>query len=187
MRCCDCLAKGGADERVEGRVRGEIGEGGRRLTAVWVGVFGDRYVLAAPAVLGGDGIAEIGGGGRSCVGNGERGACVGKDGDGVGAGIVGTRGVVWIMLAARIYVLDDILGVGAIIGSYGGRCTGGGRGKDGRGECNCVQIGALGCESRDSQYESIRQDTLNSSCKCNAICDGMTRIEGRGDAPTVAS
>lgn len=142
MRCSDCLAEGGANERVEGRVRGEIGKRGRGLAPVWMDMFRDRYMLAAPVMLRGDGIAKICGGGG--VGNRERGAWVGKDRDGVGAGIVGTRGIVRVVLPARVYVLDDVLGVRAVIRSYGSRLAGGGRCENGGRKCNCVQVSPLG-------------------------------------------
>jgi hypothetical protein len=173
MRCRDRLAEGGANERVEGRVRGEIGESGRRLASVWVDVFRDRYVLAAPAMLGGDGVAKICGG---CgVGNRERGAWIGKDRDRAGAGIVGTRGVIRVVLSARVYVLDDVLGVGAVVRSYGSRSTGGGRCENGGRKCNCVQVGPLSYGSileNDQQAGIVLPLDLESAinsfpfCKC---------------------
>lgn len=60
------------------------------------------------------------------------------------------------MLAARVYGLDDILGVGSVIRPDDGRSAGG-RGEDGRGEGDCVQVRSLSWVSEISAGNIARR------------------------------
>jgi hypothetical protein len=124
----------------------KIGQGGGRLTADWL-KFGDCDVLST---IHGS-ICGTSGGGHGVGGR----ALIREDGNGVGAVVMGARGVVGIVLATRIDILDDGLCIWPVI-RLDCRCITVSRRQNARRIGKRVQVRPLGC-SKDKDKEAPRQ------------------------------
>jgi hypothetical protein len=126
----------------------KIGQGGRRLAADWL-EFGDCDVLSA---IEGP-ICGTSGGGYGVGGR----ALVRKNGNGVGAVVMGARGVVGIVLATGIDVLDDGLCIWPVIRLNYRRITVSRR-QNTRRIGKRVQVRPLGCSRKTTrQWQSTEQ------------------------------